>query len=335
MNNETEHQIAALWQTLLPSARIGVRDRFEALGGDSLLAVRMLAALETDLGLTVPWQHFVVEGTIECLARNAKASAVSGYPSALLELRAGNGPALVCLPGHDGTLLGLARMAEAMPAGPPIWAYDFQKMARAESVESLAAACIEELRQRQPAGPYRLVGVCFGGCVALAMANGLRAAGVEVELLALVDTLNPAWRRRAGLASWGAARAKQVGLKIAAHGEALRQRRLRQRLGYLQGRVAAFVKNYQELSAARYGVGSVENASYRRLMLEHTPQPWPGDALVLRVRGRRLEAPDLGWREWVGGKLEVQDLPFAGEGALAGDNARRVANMLAEYLRLG
>src|SRR5262249_19653060 len=55
----------------------------------------------------------------------------------------------------------------------------------------LAGHFIEAMRTVQPHGPYRLGGYCFGGWVAFAMAQELRAQGESVELLALLDIWGP------------------------------------------------------------------------------------------------------------------------------------------------
>jgi hypothetical protein len=330
--NRREEEIAAIWRELLPRARSGVRDRFEALGGDSLLAVRMLAEVEKRTGAAIAWHRFVGDGTIESLARELPAERPA---EALVELRPGGGAPLVCIPGHDGTLLGLARLAQECGGNLRVWAFDFQRLPAADSVAGLASHCVAELRRWQPQGPYRLLGVCFGGCVALEMARQLEAAGETVAKLALVDTLNPAWRRGARPMAVNAARVQQWRWKLAAHHSCLEQRGWAGKVAYLTGRVGAFWKNHRELTAARLGLGRGAGVKYRRLMLEHQPGLWHGDALLVRVRGRRLEAPDLGWRAVVKGELEMADLPFAAEGALAGDNARRLAKLLEERWGLG
>lgn len=60
-----------------------------------------------------------------------------------------------------------------------------------DSVPDMAARYLDELREVQPSGPYRLVGNCFGGIVALEMAGMLEAAGEEVELVTVVDGAMP------------------------------------------------------------------------------------------------------------------------------------------------
>ena len=55
--------------------------------------------------------------------------------------------------------------------------------------------------------------------------------------------------------------------------------------------------------------------------------------LVVNVRGRRLDAPALGWRDGVHGRLEEVEIPFHPDGALAGQNAARLADVLSTRLR--
>jgi hypothetical protein len=69
----TEASVAAVWRSLFPRQEIGVRTRFGGLGGDSLLAVQMLAEVSDRAGFDVPHVRFVEEGTIEALAADIDA----------------------------------------------------------------------------------------------------------------------------------------------------------------------------------------------------------------------------------------------------------------------
>src|SRR5262249_8297411 len=60
------------------------------------------------------------------------------------------------------------------------------------TVEEIATHYLTEIYTVQPHGPYRLGGYCFGGLVALEMANQLQKQGKKVDLLVL---LNPASRK--------------------------------------------------------------------------------------------------------------------------------------------
>lgn len=60
-----------------------------------------------------------------------------------------------------------------------------------ESVEDMALAYLQAIRQVQPHGPYRLGGWSMGGLVAFEIARSLETAGDEIALLTLLDTAFP------------------------------------------------------------------------------------------------------------------------------------------------
>jgi thioesterase domain-containing protein len=57
-----------------------------------------------------------------------------------------------------------------------------------DRLEGLAAAYVDAVRQRQPAGPHILLGWSMGGLVAFEMARQLSAAGDAAALLVLIDS---------------------------------------------------------------------------------------------------------------------------------------------------
>jgi acyl-CoA synthetase (AMP-forming)/AMP-acid ligase II/thioesterase domain-containing protein len=327
-----EERIAAIWRQFLPGARTGVNDRFEALGGDSLLAVSMLAAVSAAEGVDVPYQRFVEEGTIAAIA--AEIGARPAAPSGAIVALQSNGkrPPLFCLPGHDGALLGLARLAASIGQDQPLLAFDVSKLEPSPSVTEFASQCLSHLRRVQPSGPYRLAGVCFGGVVAFEMSRRLKEEGEAVEFLALIDSLNPAWRPNSTPRARAAAGMRQMRFKIDHHAETLRRLPPAGALRYLAGRTAAFFHNHSEQTAARLRLSARHDVFNRGLMLNHRPAPCEVDALLIRVKGRRTDAPHLGWPGAILGRMESVDIPFDINGALAESNARRVAAILAERL---
>jgi hypothetical protein len=71
----------------------------------------------------------------------------------------------------------------------------------------------------------------------------------------------------------------------------------------------------------------------RGLMLNCTPTPCDVNALLVTVKGRRADAPDLGWSRAVLGRIDLADLPFSPDSALSEASARRVGAVLADRLR--
>src|SRR4029450_3218635 len=139
------------------------RSRFRGLGGDSLLAVQMLAEVSDRAGFDVPHLRFVEEGTIEALAADIDAAG-SQADSPLVPLQPhGACPPLYCIPGHAGLLFGLFRLSHPLPPDHPVWAFDLRRLGPSATVEDLAPGCLDLLLAHAPNGPYRLAGVCFGG----------------------------------------------------------------------------------------------------------------------------------------------------------------------------
>ncbi len=327
-----EERVAAIWRQFLPGARTGVNDRFEALGGDSLLAVSMLAAVSAAERVDVPYQRFVEEGTIASIAAEIDARPATPSGAVVALQSSGKRRPLFCLPGHDGVLLGLARLAASIGQEQPLLTFDVNKMEPNSSVAEFAAQCLSHLRREQPSGPYRLAGVCFGGVVAFEMSRRLREQGEAVEFLALIDSLNPAWHPDSTSRARVAATMRQMRFKIGYHSETLRRLPPARALGYLAGRTAAFFHNHGEQTAARLRLSDRHDVFNRGLMLNHRPAPCDVDALLIRVKGRRADAPNLGWPGTILGRMELVDIPFDIHGALAESNARRVAAILAERL---
>ena len=72
--NALERALVRLWQELLEIPQIGTRDHFFGVGGDSLLAVRMLNAVSRTYGIDVELATFFADATIEGLAEALRTS---------------------------------------------------------------------------------------------------------------------------------------------------------------------------------------------------------------------------------------------------------------------
>jgi amino acid adenylation domain-containing protein len=67
-DGDSQHTIAALWREILELEELGPHDDFFELGGDSLAAVRMLAAIEDRLLTQVDFVEFLDAPTVDALA---------------------------------------------------------------------------------------------------------------------------------------------------------------------------------------------------------------------------------------------------------------------------
>ncbi len=204
-----ERQIADIWQRVLGVRDVGVRDNFFALGGYSLLAVRVVAQIEKVLGRKIPVTALFQKPTVEQLAELLREQASFVPWSALAPLQTrGSRPPFFWVHGEASDAILPRHLGPDQPLyGLLHQAHDGHR-ARYTTVEDIAAHYLSEIRSVQPRGPYFVGGFCFGGVVAFEIAQQLKAAGEPVALLALVDPSElrhvPVSQVRSGIADAGA-----------------------------------------------------------------------------------------------------------------------------------
>jgi iturin family lipopeptide synthetase B len=84
--NEVEERIARTWQQVLGVDRVGIHDNFFALGGDSIIAIRVIARLTGECGLPVTIRQLFQNPTIAELATALSGEAVQEDAQAVAEI---------------------------------------------------------------------------------------------------------------------------------------------------------------------------------------------------------------------------------------------------------
>ncbi len=67
--NQTEGQLAAIWERVLGLRLVGIDDNFFELGGHSLAGVRLIAQIETEFGRKIPLASLFQAPTVAQLAQ--------------------------------------------------------------------------------------------------------------------------------------------------------------------------------------------------------------------------------------------------------------------------
>jgi amino acid adenylation domain-containing protein len=193
--NDIERGVAAIFEELLKIEPIGWRADFFRLGGDSLSLVRLQAELRDTFGVAPanPYDDLTVGGIASAILR-AQAAA-PGSPRAipvLVPLRQrGSAPPLYLVHGRLAQALVSPHFLDLLGDDQPVWAFQARGLDGMQephaTIEAMAADYVDEIRGRQPDGPYFLGALCIGVFVALAMARRLRAAGEIVLPLLLLD----------------------------------------------------------------------------------------------------------------------------------------------------
>jgi len=131
-----ELRVMNIWSELLQREDLSVDDDFFAVGGHSLLAVRLLARITDVLGATITLAAFYPRPTVEGIAL-ALRTTTPGTPEGLVCLRRGEegGAALFLFPAAGGRSITYLELSRSLPPGLAVWSFD-QGMKQRQRVSS-------------------------------------------------------------------------------------------------------------------------------------------------------------------------------------------------------
>jgi phthiocerol/phenolphthiocerol synthesis type-I polyketide synthase D len=182
-----ERLVASAWRDVL-NIDIGVTQDFYGVGGSREKAEQVTALLAERSGRELTISELFEHPTIERMAEHLREEEHGGSPLRLLRERGAVAPLFFFHPGGGDT--GVYRQLTQLLSSE-VGVYGFDRLEGVTQVEDRVRQYLPELRSVQPHGPYRLAGWSFGGFLAFEMAQQLREAGEEVELLALIDSIIP------------------------------------------------------------------------------------------------------------------------------------------------
>ncbi|MEX1362004.1 MAG: amino acid adenylation domain-containing protein [Nannocystaceae bacterium] len=189
--DELERRLCALWSELLGVEAVGVFDDFFALGGQSFLAMRLMAWIREHFGQTLPLGSLVAGSTIAAQAELLREQAVDRPWTPVVQLHRGQGQPIVLVHPVGGNVLCYSALAHALAPRSTygLVASGLQPgQAPADSIPSMAARYLTALDEAGIEGPLHLGGWSLGGVVAFEMARQAEASGRRVARVVLVDS---------------------------------------------------------------------------------------------------------------------------------------------------
>jgi thioesterase domain-containing protein/acyl carrier protein len=323
--DDTESQLAGIWQNLLGLESVGVDQNFFDLGGDSSLAVRMFAEIEKIFQVKLPLATLYETPTIEELARVLRGEAsMSGWSPLVTIQAAGSRPPLFCFHGAGGNVLIYRDLSRRLGMDQPLYGLQAQGLDGSQppltTIEEMATLYVKEIRQAQPHGPYFLAGYCGGGTIAYEAAQQLQAEREQVALLALFDTMN--WSKiPVTLWSKGAYTfqrlvfhvASFLSLDLAGVSEFLREKTetLHNRIPVWRGILQAkFSKNSNAAASTALVLGRIWQTNDHACW-QYVPKSYPGILTDFRPSTQYgiFDKPNLKWDGLAQGGQEVVVLP--------------------------
>ncbi len=341
-----QRRVCAIWQRALGVTSVGLLDNFFELGGHSLLAVKISNEVEKEFGVRLPLATLFECPTVETFAqrlsllRAAGAQHHAAHWTTLVPIQPrGTLPPFFCVAGVGGNPMNLRNVAEAMGQAQPFYGLQLRGVdgigTPHRAVRAMADEFLGDLRKVQAQGPYYLGGYSFGGLVAYEMAQLLRAAGEQVALVVLFDTMNPA------LPGWTFTE------RLLAHLSNLRERGPAYFANRLLARLRAEIVRHQRklfATLARFSPFQFRNdavwVAAEEAMYSYTPVAYAGDVLLVQADARLTAGDGLGvrphesngWRELIGGRFEIAPVSSSHDDVVSGPVALVTARAVNQAL---
>lgn len=191
-----EQELADIWQEVMRRP-VGIEDSFFDLGGHSLLAIQLMARIEQVFRRNLPLTQLFRYPTIAKLAAMLKAQTTMTLSEDPVISMGGDGDAtpLFLLPGGGSDPLYFHELTRHLAPEQPIFGLrpaGLDGTTRpSRTVEEAAAYAIANIKERQPHGPYQLLGHSSGAHVAFEIAQQLMRQGDEIKLFASLDMPAP------------------------------------------------------------------------------------------------------------------------------------------------
>nr|WP_218578920.1 non-ribosomal peptide synthetase [Phytohabitans houttuyneae] len=301
-----EQVISEAFAEVLGVSSVKLDDDFFQLGGHSLLAVTLVVRLQ-ERGVSLSVRNIFASPTVSGLIAQMSLSSVHESMGVVLPIRAqGSQPAFFCIHPAGGLSWCYMPLARFVPDDIPLYGLQATGLdgdgTMAASVQEMAIAYAEKIREIQPEGPYHLLGWSFGGVPAHEVAVQLQALGGEVGALVIMDTY-PSDRPKEGERPELEPVEEVEDRPLRGGDEDLRNMmlRLREDLGDMFGgasdeellRLAKVYRNNQTLR------------------MEHEPSVFTGDVLLLAAGVDRKEKVAGGhlWEPYVTGSVTEVSLP--------------------------
>jgi amino acid adenylation domain-containing protein len=345
----TEALVAEIWTELLDlETPLRAEDDFFALGGHSLLVLRLLAAIEERLGHRPSVASIYRATTLGELAAEIDTHQAELDTSTVIPVRpSGSRPPWLCVYTDARGVVALRNVLPALLADQPVYALSAidprDPTWRGSTVRDVATARVAAVQKQFPDGPIRLGGHSLGGLVAYEMACQLEEAGREVEILTLMDTASPSPGSVLHRLAYRRARpphdrrfspgARPLG-PLKWYGDFLIEEWRLVRWRYRSARTLRSGRAARTIQVPRGFSDPVDTFWARRVQMTMRPRPYHGRVVLFRAAdsATMFRGPDLGWSRYTRRAPEVVEVPGDHVTMLSQAEAAQLATRLATTL---
>ncbi len=185
--NQVEEKLASIWKDVLGLRSIDIHKSFFALGGSSLLLVRLFARVNKAFETSLPITTIFDAQTIAALAKMLGGPAEMSH---LVQVQtSGSKPPLFMIHSY----LLYQGLSKGLGPDQPFYGLRELEQDGHLTIEERVDYYAREIRKLQPHGPYHVAGWCAAGPLTVEVARKLLDAGEQVRYLALFDSWLPGY----------------------------------------------------------------------------------------------------------------------------------------------
>ena len=306
--NEVEETLAGIYAQVLGLERVGVDDSFFDLGGDSLSAMRVVAAINNRLDTQLAVRTLFHAPSVRSLSQQLGTAASEVEVVPIEVLKEGTGVPLFCIHPGGGMSWPYQRLGTYLDC--PIIGIQqtlLGEEAEPQSIRDMAKNYADRIQGIQPTGPYNLLGWSFGGVVAHELAIELQRRGCVIARLILLDA-QPSIDSSVTVPNHAVSRAGHTGrsrcgsmrIDIPERDGSLTDEQIEE---LIRERVAAEFPRQKQL--LDWIVQNLD--SNKALQRAHEPGVLDGDVIIfsaVRDEGDRSSSPLQEWRPYVAGDID-------------------------------
>jgi thioesterase domain-containing protein/acyl carrier protein len=344
-----EEKLVSIWSEALKLPQIGIHDDFFELGGHSLLAVELFNRIEREMGETLPLNLLFRAPTVAQLVSHMGVKEWQSVETSIRPCRTGGSrPPLFAAHGIGGTVLTFRALAKHLDPDQPVYCLEALDINLGwTSLEGLASHYVRDILAFQPEGPYHLIGSSFGGMVVFEIARQLRAQGLEVGLVGLLDSYNMGARNLLSNRERFERQATFLYKRVLMHLKRFPDRSLSQWPRYAVGRMLAVgrrlhgalwriaYKSYNTAPANKPPILRNIKRTFELAGMSYFPQACPGKVVLFR-RGEQISEQQIqrqhGWTGLALGGLEIIEVPGDHNSLMSEPHVKVLAQELTNWL---
>jgi thioesterase domain-containing protein/aryl carrier-like protein len=302
----------SIWTELFPEIQLSIYHDFFEIGGNSMLAMKMLSQLKKETGKHISFLLLNQFPTIESLAKLLNKENLLKIPNSLVSIRAeGHKTPLYLINGGELVADEFFNLGDVLDENQPIYGFQsngFDGSGKLlETIEEIATYYIKGILSQDNYGPYCLAGYSVGGVIAFEMARQLKAMGRTVKLLAMIDSITrDPWLIKTKYSGFAILRLIGFNIYLLKDGLA---KALKYSAAFVKAGLKTISNKFKSYEAEKpaennnadtldnFDVFSLHVSAYKKYKLE----PYDGNIVVFRAKELTYYMDDfkyLGWRRY-------------------------------------